>query len=333
MKKHYKKIVYILILSILFFGIFCSIGSGNVNAESIEGLPEDSKTFSDYVGNVLGGIVGALTYGWKILFLLLGELLRILMVAIVKLGGTQDSLLDISPATFIFNKSNVTKIDFFNGSSSGVLADITTQVAKWYYILRNFSVVIILGILIYVGIRIAISTVASEQAQYKKMLKDWVVSLILVYVLHYFMILIIFINNQLVVSLSSALNDKSFSAVSGTLLTNALALDFAQGWACTIVFVLFNASIFLWMLMYIKRLITVAFLTMISPLITITYSMDKIGDGKSQALNSWMKEFTYNILIQPFHCIIYLSLMGVALGVMLPENGNVSIAEIGRAHV
>ena len=33
---------------------------------------------------------------------------------------------------------------------------------------------------------------------------------------------------------------------------------------------------------------------MISPLISITYSIDKIGDGKSQALNTWLKEFIYN---------------------------------------
>ncbi len=28
--------------------------------------------------------------------------------------------------------------------------------------------------------------------------------------------------------------------------------------------------------------------------------------GKSQALNTWLKEFMYNVLIQPFHCIIYM---------------------------
>ena len=46
---------------------------------------------------------------------------------------------------------------------------------------------------------------------------------------------------------------------------------------------------------------------MISPLITITYSIDKMGDKKAQALGAWLKELSYNILIQPFHAIIFLS--------------------------
>lgn len=45
---------------------------------------------------------------------------------------------------------------------------------------------------------------------------------------------------------------------------------------------------------------------MISPLVTITYSIDKAGDGKAQAFSTWMKEFMLNVLIQPLHAIIYL---------------------------
>jgi len=55
-------------------------------------------------------------------------------------------------------------------------------------------------------------------------------------------------------------------------------------------------------------MMTIAFLIIIAPLVTVTYSIDKIGDGKSQALNAWLKEFSYTVLIQPFHCITYLAL-------------------------
>ncbi len=41
-------------------------------------------------------------------------------------------------------------------------------------------------------------------------------------------------------------------------------------------------------------------LIIIAPLITITYSMDKMKDGQAQALNTWMREFMFNVLIQPF---------------------------------
>ena len=68
--------------------------------------------------------------------------------------------------------------------------------------------------------------------------------------------------------------------------------------------------------MYIKRMITIAFLILISPIITITYSIDKISDGKSQALDTWVREFLQNVLIQPFHCIIYLVFISVGINIV-----------------
>ena len=50
----------------------------------------------------------------------------------------------------------------------------------------------------------------------------------------------------------------------------------------------------------------IGFLIVISPLITITYSIDKAGDGKAQAFSIWFNELVTNILIQPLHAIIYL---------------------------
>ena len=38
-----------------------------------------------------------------------------------------------------------------------------------------------------------------------------------------------------------------------------------------------------------------------------------MGDGKSQALNTWLKEFIFNIIIQPFHCIIYAMMCSTAV--------------------
>lgn len=43
--------------------------------------------------------------------------------------------------------------------------------------------------------------------------------------------------------------------------------------------------------------------------------------GRSQALNTWLKEFIYNILIQPFHCIIYLVFSNI-LATLLESNGS-----------
>ena len=59
---------------------------------------------------------------------------------------------------------------------------------------------------------------------------------------------------------------------------------------------------------YINRMIKIAFLIIISPLISITYSIDKIGDGKSQALDTWLKEFVYTVLMYNLYGIYKYSI-------------------------
>ena len=58
-------------------------------------------------------------------------------------------------------------------------------------------------------------------------------------------------------------------------------------------------------IVYLKRLLTMAFLTLIAPAVALTYPIDKMNDGQTQAFNSWLKEYIFNALIQPFHLIIY----------------------------
>lgn len=56
---------------------------------------------------------------------------------------------------------------------------------------------------------------------------------------------------------------------------------------------------------YIKRVLKLAFLTMIAPLIAFMYPIDKIGDGKAQAFNTWFKEYLFTALTQPLHLFLY----------------------------
>jgi hypothetical protein len=67
---------------------------------------------------------------------------------------------------------------------------------------------------------------------------------------------------------------------------------------------------FFWL--YMKRFLMVGFLIMISPLITISYSIDKAGDGKAQAFQKWSQEFIMNVLIQPLHALLYLVIVVTA---------------------
>ena len=64
---------------------------------------------------------------------------------------------------------------------------------------------------------------------------------------------------------------------------------------------------------YIRRLIYMIFLTLIAPLVALTYPIDKVKDGQAQAFNFWFKEYTYNLLMQPLHLLLYMILIGSAM--------------------
>ena len=60
-------------------------------------------------------------------------------------------------------------------------------VSKWYVALRNIAIVGLLSVLLYIGIRIVISSSAGDKAKYKQFFVDWVVALCLIFFLHYIM--------------------------------------------------------------------------------------------------------------------------------------------------
>ena len=63
---------------------------------------------------------------------------------------------------------------------------------------------------------------------------------------------------------------------------------------------------------YLRRIVYMAFLTMIAPLVAMTYPIDKLTDGKAQAFNSWLKEYIFNLMIQPLHLLLYTILVSSA---------------------
>ena len=83
---------------------------------------------------------------------------------------------------------------------------IRNAVAKWYYILRLIAIAFMLLVLIFVGIKMVLSTVASEKAVYKQMLIDWVAGMIIVFTIHYIMISIFAINDAIVNGLQALLD-------------------------------------------------------------------------------------------------------------------------------
>ena len=71
-----------------------------------------------------------------------------------------------------------------------------------------------------------------------------------------------------------------------------------------------------------------AFLTIIAPMVAMTYPIDKLNDGKAQAFSMWLKEYIFNLLIQPMHLLLYTILISSAYK-LAATNAIYSIVAIG----
>ncbi len=215
----------------------------------------------------------------------------------------------------VFNEIELFDIDYFNigNSQNKVVESIRNSVAQSYYIFRLLAIAISLLVLIYVGIRMALSTISADKAKYKNMLIAWAESIILLFFMQYIIALIIGVGNifgdfmnhfrdVLQAGGESSFEENTLTVVNSKLLT-------CTGWtyaSYSIVywFLVFMQTKFYWM--YFKRVVVVGFLIFIAPIITITYPIDKVGDGKAQSFSVWSHELIMNIAIQPIHAIIYL---------------------------
>ena len=281
----------------------------------------------EVVINILGGLVGLLTLPERFLAIQAADQINNLSAGIAYIDNGTNKPETITPYEILFNKVKIVDINFFNiGSATGtqegaIVNKIRLGVSGWFYAMRNISAAILLCILLYVGIRMAISTIASDRAMYKKMLVDWVCSLVLIFVLQYIMIFTIYCNNAIVNAISFTSDPNAIKAAYDKIAELAMEVFSVNSLAAVIVYCMLVWQTLGLFFSYLNRMIKIAFLIIISPLISITYSIDKIGDGKAQALGNWLKEFVFTVLIQPFHCAIYMCLISTSLNILVQNAG------------
>ena len=281
----------------------------------------------------------------------------------------------ISPETIFSNQIEILNIDFINPIKEedykvsrdkiiAALKNLRTVIASWYVAIRNLALVAMLSILVYVGIKIIISSTASDKAKYKQMLVDWLVGMCLLFMLHYIMAFTIFLTEKITDMISSSAEvvqiyyptaldaddnaddedikenkekafifnkacktyDKKEEYKKGDKLESfsnltSYARFYAQmggehtkailtGAAYLIIYIVLISFTVTFAFTYLKRVVMMAFLTIIAPFVAMTYPLDKMNDGKAQAFNMWLKEYLFNALIQPFHLILYTILIG-----------------------
>lgn len=265
--------------------------------------------------------------------------------------------------------------------------NLRTTISTWYIVLRNLALVALLSVLVYVGIRIIISSTAGDKAKYKQWLVDWIVAVCLLFTMHYIMSFSNILVEKLIsiVDATDVVENVDDYQVSGTLSEDGVSVSKAPqvfniidkkkvekaykilvedneddpeqfkglfvieggsptelNWPTSnfmeqarmllqyqdsddavtnyayasigykIIYIVLVLYTFIFAFTYLKRVVYMAFLTLIAPLVALTYPIDKMNDGQAQAFNKWFKEYIFNLLIQPLHLILYMVLVGSA---------------------
>lgn len=223
--------------------------------------------------------------------------------------------------TAINDQWNLYEIDNTPSFEDGKYIESTASqlqktVSKWYKALRMVSLVALLSVLVYVGIRIIISSTGQEKAKYKKMISDWVAAICILFILNYIMAFTMDIIERItnVFSMSGIIDAQGADALMGGIRNNINSNQYS-GWTTFTYLILYLVLVIytvIFTVHYLKRVVYLAFFTMIAPLIAVTYPIDKIKDGQAQAFGTWIKEYTFNAAIPIIHIIIYSTLVGSA---------------------
>lgn len=340
MKKIAKNVLIILLIILLLNNFICS--SCYANDYAIETVDD----IVDILTGCVGILVAVLTLPLRLVAIGIGYGFNRLTAIIAYVDkATEGNSVEtyITPFDIFFNKVKLFEINFFDIANDGsISSQIRESVAGWYYVMRTLAAAILLVILIYVGIRMAISTVASDRAMYKRMLVDWVASLALIFVLQYIMIFTIYANDAIVNAISLVVDSEAISNVYHVIAGMAIPMDgisikslkaiiSLDSLAATVIFCMLVWQTLGLVFSYFNRMLKLAFLVIISPLISLTYSIDKMGDGKAQALGTWLKEFVFTILIQPFHCVIYMCFIDAAFDLLVTKSGSGGVTDGGGA--
>lgn len=247
------------------------------------------------------------------------------------LNQDDEEVQKITIEDIIFNRVPILDINFFSNTAGGqpvndgsTIDIIRTSVSTWYVAFRNLVIVAMAIIIIYIGIRMAISTIPQTKAKYKTMLIAWIQAIVIVLVIHMIMILVINVNNNFVDILNRALENRMNeinwssegaieSSIYETIRTRAYGVLLSTSIPAFIMYLvlIFIKIRFLWV--YLKRFISILVLVIIAPFIGAKYAIDATTGKKGTSFSSWLFDFIFNVLIQTVHGIIYIVLISTVV--------------------
>lgn len=256
----------------------------------------------------------------------------------------------------VFNTYPDTKLEYFHavgsqpadsskliwGENGDGKGGLYVTVNEWYSYFLQIAILAYMIMLVYMGIRIILSSTGQKMAEYKNLFIYWCLGVVILFFYPYVMKYTIELNNTFVKIVSDSkdiiLEGKTIkaSSVKPVTITETIdggeEIDFnsspyagdgndymsviakeansGKSLAISLTYIILTWQLITLIIHYYKRLLMTGFLITIFPLVTVSYAIDRIADGKSQSFNKWNKEFILNVFIQSFHAIVYVFVCG-----------------------
>ena len=236
-----------------------------------------------------------------------------------------------TPEQIFSGSIDLLSIDFISGNNNNNKdwGAIRGTIATWYKVLRLIAIIGLLSVLIYTGIKVIISSNTQNKAKYKEWIVNWFIAVAILFSMHYIMSFIIAGTNEISKLIQSSnkpikiiySNDENSASIITNFVGVVRFMVQSDDWYLKIgyemMYILLVVYTFKFTFIYLKRVLNMAFLTLIAPIVALTYPIDKMNDGTAQGFNMWLKEYTFNALLQPLHQIMYYILVGSAVSIAL----------------
>lgn len=218
----------------------------------------------------------------------------------------------------VYNRAPIFDVNVFSDTSGGeTIPDgsieriLKKAVAIWYVSFRNVTFVILAVLIIYYGIRIAISTVAEEKANYKMKLVGWIKGLVVTVFIHYIIYIVLALNDTIVNTIAN--NTGLEKSIYNTIKTRASDFRLSVGIPATIIYLVLLVMWLRFLWTYTKRKLNVLLLIILAPLVIAKYTYELSYGKKSKLLLNWFQKFSTSVFIQSIHALFYTVFVGEVL--------------------
>lgn len=367
-----KKFIFSLAIILILIGLFLHINNTLYAATNPEYYSEPSG-FEEWCGNVMGSIMstgaGVLGKPFALIVNLVNVILFMTMYMIFVESGVANGLTFPFPDQIIFNGVSLLDPNFINPVSDkkSLVGIMSSVIQNFYYSFFTLACTVFVLAAVIIGIKIALSSIASEKAIYKDAIKHWIMGLALLFLMHFILAGMFAINEQICISASKICQNVKFSISAlefvpvggstlkslfetiGSIFGDADAFNFleisVQGYGGLILKFLVNGVLqldliyaiglsimlgqtFSLIIMYLKRVFYCIVLGMLAPVIVAMDTIQKVVTGRDTGIfKNWFQNMFALIFNQSFQAI-FLCVVIILMGkVDNLKGGNMDLIE------